>query len=410
MKNFNNQKGQKHILIHNIGTLISGDIDKPVLNADAILINGDVIESVGRYDDLKNKKVQLDIDIQGMTLCPGLIDAHTHPVIGDWAPRIKVIGWMESALHCGVTTLISQGEQNLPGLSRDVVGEKALAILANRMFRKYRPGGIKAYCGAILLEKGITEADIEELAKEGVWLFAEIGLGGLKDINQLSPLVKSAKEKNFVIPVHFGPESIPGSSGLTTDNIIALKPDIIAHFNGGPTACSFSDMEKIAANCNSYLELILNGNPKALNYAVDLLEKRHELHRITVGTDSPTGFGAVPCGVLRLVVQISSLNTIKGEVALAFATGNIAKAYKLNTGIIKPGKQADIIVIDAPTGSVGSNAIEAIQIGDQPTIGMVMVDGEVITRTTKRSMHTAKKVLINGEPENIKSMDDIRYG
>ncbi len=395
-------------LIHNIGTMASGDIENPVLQADAVFIKDGLIEKFGSYQELKGESADLDIDIRGMTLCPGLIDEHTHPNIGDWTPRVKVLGWMDSALHGGVTTLISQGEAFFPGRPTDASGVKALAILAKKVYDNYRPGGMKAHCGALLLEEGLGEDDIKEMAKEGVWLFAEIGLGGLQDFNKVSALVQTASKHGFKIPVHFGPESAPGTKGLTNEDIIRLNPDVIVHFNGGPTACSFSEMKRVAENCSSSLELITNGNPKALNYAVNLLKERGELGRITLGTDSPTGMGVLPLGIIRLVAQISSLNEIPAAVALCMATGNTARAYGLNTGMIKPGKEADFLVIDTPPGSQGKTALEAMEFGDMPFMGMVMVDGKEISRTMKRALNTTKKVLINGQ-EDTRILAEERY-
>jgi len=401
------RRKETNITIRNIGSLVSGDIENPIIEADSVFIRNGLIERVGFYEELKEESIDLDIDIQGMTLSPGLIDGHVHPNIGDWSPRVKVFGWMEGALHGGVTTLISQGEAPFPGRPNDAKGVKALAILANKVYRAYRPGGVKAHCGALLLEDGLTEEDIKEMAKEGVWLLAEIGLGGLKDLDKVSILVQAARKHGFKIPVHFGPAAVPGATGLTNEDVIKLNPDVIVHFNGGPTACSFSEMRKVAENCSSFLELICNGNPRALNYAVSLMRERGELGRITLGSDSPTGMGIHPLGLVRLVAQISSLNAIPAAVALCMATGNTAKAYGLNTGMVKPGKEADLLVIDAPLGSQAKVALEAIEIGDHPNMGMVMVDGKVVSRTMRRAFNTAKKVLINGEEDTRKALDEM---
>ena len=62
------------------------------------------------------------VDANGTTVAPGLIDSHVHPVAGDWTPRQNQIGWIDSYLHGGVTTMISAGEVHMPGRPRDVVG------------------------------------------------------------------------------------------------------------------------------------------------------------------------------------------------------------------------------------------------------------------------------------------------
>jgi enamidase len=57
------------------------------------------------------------------------------------------------------------------------------------------------------------------------------------------------------------------------------------------------------------------------------------------------------------------------------ATGNTAKVYKLNRGRIEAGKEADLVIMDAPMGSVGKDALSAIEAGDIPGIAGVLIDG-----------------------------------
>src|SRR3990170_2307410 len=113
----------------------------------------------------------MQIDANGMTITPGLIDPHTHPLIGDWSPRQKVFGWMDATLNGGVTTTLSQGEVVVQGRPRDPMGVKALSILACKAYQNYRPGGgLKHHGGAVILEEGLVEADFKEMAEHGCWI------------------------------------------------------------------------------------------------------------------------------------------------------------------------------------------------------------------------------------------------
>ncbi|MBI4286787.1 MAG: amidohydrolase family protein [Chloroflexi bacterium] len=401
-------KKETRTLIHNIGTLVSGDISHPILEADAVLIEEGLIVDTGSYEALKDDNINLDIDIQGMTLCPGLIDAHVHAGISDWSPRVKTMGWMEGCLHGGVTTLISQGEHIFPGMSHEPSVAKAIAMLAHKAYSRYRPGGVKAHCGALMLEEGLTETDIKEVADAGVWLLAEIGLGALRDFDRTYSLVQAARNHGMKVPVHWGPESIPGVVPLTASNVVKLNPDVVVHFNGGPTAASLAEMKVLAEGCPCFLEVIYASNARALRDAIRLVAERGELRRILFGTDTPTGKGVMPTGIIKLAAEITSLYGISAAITLAMATGNAAIAYSLNTGMVKPGREADLLVMDAPAGSQGQTALEAMEFGDQPNLGMVMVDGKVITRTAKRAINTAKKVLVNGEAEAF-SLDEMLF-
>ena len=168
------------VVIRNVGLILSGDLDHPLLDADTVVVRDGRIAAVGREKDCDAAGADLVVDARGTTLAPGLIDSHVHPVFGDWTPRQGQLGWIDSTLHGGVTTMISAGEVHLPGRPKDVVGLKALAITAQRAFDNFRPGGVKVLAGAPVIEKGMVEADFADLAKAGVKLLGEIGLGSVK--------------------------------------------------------------------------------------------------------------------------------------------------------------------------------------------------------------------------------------
>ncbi|HEY6353227.1 MAG TPA: Enamidase, partial [Burkholderiaceae bacterium] len=103
------------VVIRNVGLMLSGDIDRPVLDADTIVVNDGVITAVGRETDCDIDQAQLDVDCKNTCVAPGLIDSHVHPVFGDWTPRQNQLGWIDSTMNGGVTTMISAGEVHLPG-------------------------------------------------------------------------------------------------------------------------------------------------------------------------------------------------------------------------------------------------------------------------------------------------------
>src|SRR5437868_10084450 len=173
--------GRHLLVIRNIGLLLSVDHERPILDADTVLAVDGRIVSVGREKDVDVGNATTVIDARGTALSPGLIDSHVHPVAGDWTPRQNQLGWIDSSMHGGVTTMISAGEVHTPGRPRDIVGLKAMAITAQRTFAAFRPGGVKLHAGAPVIEHGMEESDFAELASAGVKLLGEIGLGGVKD-------------------------------------------------------------------------------------------------------------------------------------------------------------------------------------------------------------------------------------
>ena len=67
------------------------------------------------------------------------------------------------------------------------------------------------------------------------------------------------------------------------------------------------------------------------------------------------------------------------------ATGNTARIHKLPRGVIAEGKEADLVIMDAPMGSVGEDALAAIGAGDVPAVSMVLVDGEIVVTKSRNT-------------------------
>jgi enamidase len=365
------------LMIKNIGTVVSGDISNPLLTGDALIVEGGLIQVIGKEKKLDVRGVDQMMDVGGMTVTPGLIDSHCHPVLGDFTPRQKMLDFIESSLHGGVTTAISAGEVHLPGRPKDVAGTKALAILAAKSFANARPSGVKVLGGSVILEPGLQEKDFEELAREGVRVVGEIGLGGVKSPKEAGPMVKWAKKYGMVVMMHTGGTSIPGSTTVSADDVIATDPDIVSHINGGPTAVSIAEAEKLIRDTGLILEIVHCGNSKIILEVMRIVKEVKAYPRIIIGNDAPSGTGVIPLGILRVINFLASLCGVKAEDAIAMATGNTAKVYRLNRGVIGVGREADLVIMDAPMGSVGKDALSAIEAGDIPGIGAVLIDGQM---------------------------------
>ncbi|RLB06587.1 MAG: Enamidase [Deltaproteobacteria bacterium] len=382
------------LLIKGIGKLVTGDLSQPILEADAILIEDGLIKKVGKEKDLETADVEKVIDVGGMTVTPGLIDSHCHPVIGDFTPRQRQLDFIASSLHGGVTTVISAGEVHTPGRPRDAAGTKALATLAAKAFANFRPGGVKVLGGGLILEPGLKEEDFAQMAREGVTHVGEIGLGAVKRPQDAAPMVRWAKKYGMVVMMHTGGTSIPGSTTVTAEQVMATDPDVVAHLNGGPTAVPIHEAEKIIGETDYAFEIVHCGNPKVALEIIKIAHQKGAFGRILIGNDAPSGTGVIPLGILRVVNFIASLGGVKAEEAIAMATGNTAKVYRLKRGVIKEGYEADLVVMDAPMGSVGRDALEAIEAGDIPGIAAVLVDGEVqawVSRNTPPPVRRCKQ-------------------
>ena len=108
-------KARQKLVIRNIGVILSGMLERPILEGDCVVAVDGRIEAIGRSKDLDLEDAESVVDANGVALAPGLIDSHVHPVAGDWTPRQNQLGWIDSCLNGGVTTMISAGEVHTPG-------------------------------------------------------------------------------------------------------------------------------------------------------------------------------------------------------------------------------------------------------------------------------------------------------
>ena len=365
------------VVIRNIGLLLSGDIDRPVLEADTIVVHDGLITAVGHEADCVIGQPTTLIDVRGTCVAPGLIDSHVHPVFGDWTPRQSQLGWIESALHGGVTTMISAGEVHLPGRPKDIVGLKALAITAQRAFDNFRPGGVKVLAGAPVIEKGMVESDFAELAAAGVGLLGEIGLGSVKAGAEAAQMVRWARAHGIQSTIHTGGPSIPGSGLIDKDVVLEADADIIGHINGGHTSLPEAHVCELCEKSRRAIEIVHNGNERVAIAAAQMALQLKCPHRVILGTDSPAGSGVQPLGILRMIALLASLANIPAELVFCFATGNTARIRKLNCGLIEVGRDADFVFMDRAQHTAGRTLLESVRLGDIPGVGMVMIAGLV---------------------------------
>ena len=373
------------LAIRNIGLLLSGDIERPILDADALVAVDGRITGIGRAADLDFSGATTIIDALGVTLAPGLIDSHVHPVAGDWTPRQNQLGWIDSCLHGGVTTMVSAGEVHTPGRPRDIVGLKALAIAAQRCFSGFRASGVKVHAGAPVIEPGMEEQDFADLAAAGVRYLGEVGLGGVKDGPTARRMVAWARKYGLNSTIHTGGPSIPGSGLIDKDVVLEADTDVIGHVNGGHTALPDDQIVCLCEGCKRGLELVHNGNERAALLTLRTARELGELSRVILGTDAPAGSGVQPLGILRMVSLLSSLGETPAEIAFCFATGNTARMRALGCGLVEVGRAADFVFMDRAQHSAGRTLLESVQLGDLPGVGMTVIDGVVRSHRSRNT-------------------------
>src|SRR5262249_30035079 len=325
--------GAMKVAIVNLGQIISGDWREPFTQGDTIIVEGGQIASVGTASSVATESADVVIDADGMTAIPGLIDSHVHITFGDYTPRQRTVGYLESYLHGGTTTAISASEVHVPGRPRDVEGVKALAIAAQRCFADSRPGGMRVLAGSVILEPGLKEADFRELAQKGVNL-AKAGFGAVKTAYDYVPLVADAKAAGLITTCHTGGSSIPGSGAITGDHLLKMHPHVSFHINGGPTAMPDRDFERVIKESEIALQIHTAGNLRTALLCARLADQFGAFDRLIVATDTPTGSGIMPLGMLYTIAHLASLADLPPERVVCAATGSNARVYGLDSGVL----------------------------------------------------------------------------
>jgi enamidase len=374
------------LLIKNIGTMISGDITDPIIHADTLYIEDGFIKEIG------NGKLSADtvIDACQQTVIPGLIDSHVHLSVGDWTPVQNCTNWITNYLHGGTLRMVSAGELHIPGLPiaqprADVF--VALATLTRACYKDYRPGGVKVEAGTLLLVPGLKEKDFEKVASNGSKLVKFIFYPYDKNKDEQTSYLKWARKYGLKVKIHSGGVSRSGVSvPADADLLLSLKPDIAGHINGGPIPMSISDMERVVNESDCFLELAYCGNFGQALKLLKMAKESNQLHRVILGTDTPSGTGITPRGMLRLMAIVGASEHIKPEQAICMATGSPAVAHDLDSGFIAKGKPADLLILGRITGSSGKTALEALNDGHLLGISMALIDGEIVIR--ERSLQT----------------------
>ena len=92
--------------------------------------------------------------------------------------------------------------------------------------------------------------------------------------------------------------SIPGSGAITGDHLLKMTPHVSFHINGGPTAMPDADFERIILESDDTHQVCTAGNLRTTLLCARLAMQHGAFDRFIVATDTPTGSGIMPLGML----------------------------------------------------------------------------------------------------------------
>ncbi|HVR88291.1 MAG TPA: amidohydrolase family protein [Candidatus Limnocylindria bacterium] len=389
--------------IVNIGTLVTGELAKPLSPAPSVTVEDGRIVSV---DDTRPAgATDTTIDARGTTLAPGLWDSHHHPYFGEFTPRGEAFGTMTKAVRAGTVAVVSAGAAHQPGMylptpalpnvqaaggagaapvARDAVGTKALAIVSVAVWRTLRPLGLKCFAETVIAETGLREEDFAELA--------EAGVRRLKFLRPIPSRAEAqryttwARDHGMLVMTHTGGRSLIGDCATIDEALRIIAPDIACHVNGGPTPPPAEVIDRLVDDTACTLDLVFHGNLRVAARILAKVQERSALGRVVIGSDSPSEGGVNPGAILRFVTLLAGVSGIAPEILYAMASGNTARAFGLPGGRIAVGEPADLVLWDPMEGGVTTDALECVAYGDRLTPGIVMIDGEIRVHADPRSI------------------------
>ena len=369
-------------LITNIGEFFTGDIVAPTAKVSSLLVEG---ERIAALDPPADTHRDLTIDAKGSAVLPGIVDGHIHPVFGEWTPTQDTIGWIGNYVHGGTTSMVSAGELHVPGLDYNNLTPElmtSLALLARATTGRVRWSGAKVHAGTLLMVPGMTESDFDKVAAAGSiltkFLFYPLAPENREEAQRY---VRWCHERGLRVKVHTGGVSRSGSNAICGYETLSwLQPDVAAHVSGGPIPMADEDLDALVDHTEFALEICSSGNYRSAIRVVERIAKAGKLDRLTIGTDTPGGTGVLARGMLRNIIFLASVCGLSAGEVIAAATGNTARAHGLDTGFLRPGMPADLVIAGRIDGSAGTTLTEAIEHGDLPGISLVMIDGRTVVR------------------------------
>ena len=65
--------------------------------------------------------------------------------------------------------------------------------------------------------------------------------------------------------------------------------------------------------------------------------------------------------------------------------------YSLDRGFIAEGMEADLVCLDTPMGSTGTDLMSCLQEGDTPGVSVILVDGKVVATKSRNTPPPVRK-------------------
>lgn len=406
------------VLVSN-GNLVDGT-GSPAVPGTSVLLHGDRIEEVGERavaGKVPRGEKLVTLDATGMSVMPGLIDAHCHLTYGESLTqeeqdlytsvesRTLRAAWnVRKMLTAGVTSFCEPGGSYYIGVAiRDAIKRGMLAgpritsagryITTSNGIADFYPTSVGVPEGSVGLRAdtaGEMVAAVRRHAKNGVDLIklADSPGGNYQAFTyeEIARVTEIAHQLGKKVTIHArGSGEVAASvraevdwimhGNLMTDDVIEalaqskipLCPTLLFHANGA----DYGEQAGVPPQIIDRMKRMMDRS------AVTFHKAREAGVQFIMGTD--TGFALTPFGEwhareLELLVEYAGLSATE---AIHAATGGAAFTVDADVGVLAPGKLADLLVVDGdPTRD-----IRVLQ--DRTRLASVISRGRVLERRSE---------------------------
>jgi len=362
------------ILIKN-GIVITMDERDTIYENGAVVIEGDRIVSVGKTGEVEKKhKADVVIDARKKAVMPGLVDLHYHSSLGRgmydnlplyefldqfWYPKIRAMGFEEAywgalcgyseAIKSGTTTVNDQWRQMMACaeaaekigiravLSCDVGDEEAKidTVEDNERLFKEKNGAAN---GRIRVFFGVEWVPIasEEIMRKTRECADKYRTGIHIHLNESQSEVEMSLKRHGKRPTVFAYDTGVLGSDCVAAHCVWLSDEEV----------------RLIAKTNASISHNPSSNAKLGNGIARVPEYLKAGINVGFGHDSATCnnnldiFEVMKWAALIHRASRADASLMPTDTVLRMATVNGAKALHQNTGVLAPGKKADIILIN----------------------------------------------------------------